>query len=114
MFTHSIRGVECAREVRAAWRALFLNDSEGAGDGGKIRYNTDNYIHTHNDNDDWRSTTTRQPVQTHTTMSSNAREVMSEAELEDVRRLALCRSHDCEFDDNCLRLQVQSRMRHGK
>ena len=24
--------VECAREVRAAWRALFLPDSEGAGD----------------------------------------------------------------------------------
>ena len=26
VFTHSIRGVECAREVRAAWRALFLPD----------------------------------------------------------------------------------------
>ena len=30
VFTHSIHGVECAREVRAAWRALFLPDSEGA------------------------------------------------------------------------------------
>ena len=30
MFIHSIHGVECAREVRAAWRALFLPDSEGA------------------------------------------------------------------------------------
>ena len=29
VFTHSIRGVECAKEVRAAWRALFLLDSEG-------------------------------------------------------------------------------------
>ena len=36
MFTHSIRGVECAREVRAAWRALFLFDSEGAGDGAGV------------------------------------------------------------------------------
>ena len=26
VFTHSIRGVECAREVRATWRALFLPD----------------------------------------------------------------------------------------
>ena len=33
MCTHSIRGVACAREVRAARRALFLPDSEGAGDG---------------------------------------------------------------------------------
>ena len=33
MFTHSIRGVERAREVRAARRALFLPDSEAAGDG---------------------------------------------------------------------------------
>ena len=32
MFAHSIRGVECAREVRAAWRALFLPDLEGNGD----------------------------------------------------------------------------------
>ena len=24
-------GVECARKVRAAWRALFLPESEGAG-----------------------------------------------------------------------------------
>ena len=24
VFTHSIRGVECARDVRAAWRALFF------------------------------------------------------------------------------------------
>ena len=33
MFTHSIHGVACAREVRAAWRAFFLPDSEGASDG---------------------------------------------------------------------------------
>ena len=33
VLTHSVHGVECAREVRAAWRALFLPDSEGAGDG---------------------------------------------------------------------------------
>ena len=33
MFTHSVHGVECGREVRAAWRALFLPDSEGAGVG---------------------------------------------------------------------------------
>ena len=32
VFTHSIRGVECAREVRAAWRAFFLHDAEGARD----------------------------------------------------------------------------------
>ena len=32
VFTHSIRGVDSAREVRAAWRALLLLDSEGAGD----------------------------------------------------------------------------------
>ena len=32
VFTQSIRGVECAREVRVAWRALFLPDSEGADD----------------------------------------------------------------------------------
>ena len=31
VFTHSIRGVECASEVRAAWRALFLPDAERAG-----------------------------------------------------------------------------------
>ena len=29
---HSIRRVEFAREVWAAWRALFLPDLEGAGD----------------------------------------------------------------------------------
>ena len=29
---HSIHGMECAREVRAAWRAPFLPDSEDAGD----------------------------------------------------------------------------------
>ena len=28
VFTHSIHGVECAREVWAAWRALFLPDSQ--------------------------------------------------------------------------------------
>ena len=33
VFTHSVHQVESAREVRAAWRALFLPDSEGAGDG---------------------------------------------------------------------------------
>ena len=33
VFTHSIHGMECAREVRAAWRALFLPDPAGAGDG---------------------------------------------------------------------------------
>ena len=33
VFTHSVHGVGCTREVRAAWRALFLLDSEGAGDG---------------------------------------------------------------------------------
>ena len=32
VFMHSIHGVECAREVRAAWRALVLPDSEGPGD----------------------------------------------------------------------------------
>ena len=32
VFTHSIHAVECAREVRAAWRAL-LPASEGAGVG---------------------------------------------------------------------------------
>ena len=31
VFTHNIRGVDCAREVRAAWR-VFFPDSEGAGD----------------------------------------------------------------------------------
>ena len=36
VFTHSIRGVECAREVRAAWRALFLADSEGAGEDCRV------------------------------------------------------------------------------
>ena len=29
VFTHSVHGVECAREVRAARRALFLPDSGG-------------------------------------------------------------------------------------
>ena len=33
VFSHSIHGVECVREVRAAWRALLLLDSEGAGVG---------------------------------------------------------------------------------
>ena len=33
VFTHSIHGVDCAREVRAAWRAFFLPDPEGAVDG---------------------------------------------------------------------------------
>ena len=33
VFTHSIRGGECAREERAAWRALLLPDSQGAGVG---------------------------------------------------------------------------------
>ena len=33
MFTHSIRGVERAREVRAAWRAPLLLDAEGTGNG---------------------------------------------------------------------------------
>ena len=33
VFKHSVHGVECAREARAAWRPLFLPDSEGAGDG---------------------------------------------------------------------------------
>ena len=32
VFAHTVNGVECVREVRAAWRALFLPDSEGAGD----------------------------------------------------------------------------------
>ena len=32
VFAHSVHGVECAREVRAAWRVLLLPDSEGAGD----------------------------------------------------------------------------------
>ena len=32
MLTHSTREVECAREVWAARRALFLSDAEGAGD----------------------------------------------------------------------------------
>ena len=36
MLTHSIRGVECAREVRAAWRALFLPDAERAGDDAGV------------------------------------------------------------------------------
>ena len=31
MLTHSVHGVECASEVRAARRAILL-DSEGAGD----------------------------------------------------------------------------------
>ena len=31
VFTHSIHGIECAKEVRAAWQALFLPNSEGAG-----------------------------------------------------------------------------------
>ena len=31
VFARSLHGVECAREVRAAWRALFLPDSAGAG-----------------------------------------------------------------------------------
>ena len=35
VYMHSIRVVECAREVRAARRALFLPDSEGAGDGAR-------------------------------------------------------------------------------
>ena len=33
VFTHSVYGMEGAREVWAAWRALFLRDSTGAGDG---------------------------------------------------------------------------------
>ena len=33
VFTHSMHGVECAKEVRAARRALFLPDPEGTGDG---------------------------------------------------------------------------------
>ena len=33
VFTHSIHGMDRAREVRAAWRALFLPDSEATGDG---------------------------------------------------------------------------------
>ena len=33
VFVHSVHGVECAREIRAAWRALLLPDSEGAGVG---------------------------------------------------------------------------------
>ena len=32
VLAHSVHGMERAREVRAAWRALFLPDSEGAGD----------------------------------------------------------------------------------
>ena len=32
VFAHSIRGVECAWEVRTTWRALFLLDAERAGD----------------------------------------------------------------------------------
>ena len=36
VFAHSIRGVECAREVRAAWRALFLPNSEGASDDARL------------------------------------------------------------------------------
>ena len=32
VFAHSIHGVECATEVRAARRALFLPDYEGASD----------------------------------------------------------------------------------
>ena len=32
VFAHSVHGVECAREVWAAWRALLLPDSEGARD----------------------------------------------------------------------------------
>ena len=33
VFAHSVHGVECAREVLAAWRALFLPVSEGTGVG---------------------------------------------------------------------------------
>ena len=33
VFTHSVHGVECAREVWAAWRAHFLPYTEGSGDG---------------------------------------------------------------------------------
>ena len=33
VLAHSVHGVECARDERAARRALFLFDSEGAGDG---------------------------------------------------------------------------------
>ena len=33
VFTYSVHGVECAREVWAAWRALFLPDTEGTCDG---------------------------------------------------------------------------------
>ena len=33
MFTHGVYGAECARDdPRAAWRALFPHDPEGAGD----------------------------------------------------------------------------------
>ena len=33
VFAHSLHGMECVREERAAWRALFLPGSEGASDG---------------------------------------------------------------------------------
>ena len=33
LFTHSVHGLECAREVRAPRRALFLPDTEGASNG---------------------------------------------------------------------------------
>ena len=33
VFTHSVHGVECAREVWAAWRAHFLLYTDGSGDG---------------------------------------------------------------------------------
>ena len=33
VFAHSVHGVECAREVWAARRALSLPDTEGTGDG---------------------------------------------------------------------------------
>ena len=37
-FAHGIHGVECASEVWAAWRALFLPDSKGAGDDAGLGY----------------------------------------------------------------------------
>ena len=35
VFAHSVHGMERAREVWAAWRALFLPDTEGTGDGAR-------------------------------------------------------------------------------
>ena len=36
VFAHSVHGKECAKEVWAAWRALFLPHTEGTGNGAGV------------------------------------------------------------------------------